>query len=403
MATNRILRLDISKGSNYNGTLIDMTPYFNGRVGDSRSTVKLQLTDGGTPLDLSDLTVYLKGGTLSIAVDTNGQAIDNADVATSTNLLELYGAVTVISATLGILQFEFMPEIFQTPGIFKGWFGVKDSDSKDVSTMDVFFRIYENHFDMGIDTKPFRTDWQAFLDSLPNDADFESFRTQLSALEDRQTAVTTSVTNAENDIKSAQVIKANANNDLTGIDDVLISKAGNTTYLSELLSHYADGKFTADDFTDGTVSLTSLNSAITALGTDRDTLLSAYNTSNITFKDAAADFALNSPTKLDSTFGIANIPSMHSGHGIIFLNGTFNFANADGMAPYTSYTLGTLDSSKVPLPTSGITITPRVAVDDNGNPLLVYLSSSSGQLSVHSYATKVNPNTNIYVAGVYAY
>lgn len=396
MATNRILRLDISKGSNYNGTLIDMTPYFNGRVGDSRSTVKLQLTDGGTPLDLSDLTVYLKGGTLSIAVDTNGQAIDNADVATSTNLLELYGAVTVISATLGILQFEFMPEIFQTPGIFKGWFGVKDSDSKDVSTMDVFFRIYENHFDMGVDTTPFRTDWQKFLDSLPNDAGFQAYRTQLSAIEDRQTALNTNVANAEADIKSANVLKANANNDLVDIDDVQISKNGNTTFLSELLSHYANGKFTADDFISGDISLTSISK-------DRDTLLNAFNTSNISFKDATSDFTLNSPTKLDSTFGVANIPSMHSGHGIMFINAAFNFNNADGMAPYTSYTLGTLDSSKVPLPTSGITITPRVAVDDNGNPLLVYLSSSSGQLSVHSYATKVNPNTNIYVAGVYAY
>lgn len=118
--------------------------------------------------------------------------------------------------------------------------------------------------------------------------------------------------------------------------------------------------------------------------------------------DASDDFTPNSPTVLAGTFGIVQYSNKNGNttHGFIGINGSFKFS-ATGVAAYTSFALGTLNTTKYPMPHSGTDLMPRMAIVKN-NAMLLHLSAA-GQLQIATQGIAIGASDTVAVNVLYAY
>lgn len=143
-AVNTYIPFDLLKPNN---TLIDITPNFNGRVGDSQSYIKIWFKSNGLPFNLGDNVPYFEG------VDPTGLPF------------QVYGTADANQAgdswQTGRVTFYFPAEVFQNAGTWdldSTFFGIKDSAGKVISTVNVTFNVLENKVEMGGNYGPFITD-----------------------------------------------------------------------------------------------------------------------------------------------------------------------------------------------------------------------------------------------------
>lgn len=167
MALNTYVVLDTMKQADGNqSTYVNLTPNFQGRVGDSRASVDLWFKRNGLPLDLTNREIAFSG------VDPQGKHFNAIGFA--------YYDKPGADMQAGRVNFYFPVGTFQTEGQWdtsSTYFTVKDDKGK-VSTIGVLINVLPNMVEMGINAKPFETDldralteFKSYMDSKKIDVD----------------------------------------------------------------------------------------------------------------------------------------------------------------------------------------------------------------------------------------
>lgn len=144
---NTYVVLDTMKQADKNGsTYVNLTPNFQGRIGDSRASVDLWFKRNGRPLNLTKRQVSFSG------IDPNGDRISAVGFAR----YDKPGA----DEQAGRVNFYFPAGTFRTEGQWdpdNTFFTIRDQDGK-VSTIGVLINVLPNAVEMGINADPFETD-----------------------------------------------------------------------------------------------------------------------------------------------------------------------------------------------------------------------------------------------------
>lgn len=179
MAVNEYVVLDIEKqASGSVSTYVNITPHFQGRVGDSRASVDVWFKRNGLPLDLTDKTVNFSG------VDPTGHKYHAVGWAE----YDQPGA----DMQAGRVNFYFPAGMFRAEGQWDEegtYFEITDDKGK-VSTLGVNLVALPNLVEMGINAKPFETDLDRAL------TEFKSYLQSKQSEVDQNTHQIDSINNA---------------------------------------------------------------------------------------------------------------------------------------------------------------------------------------------------------------
>lgn len=160
MAINEYVPLDIEKGTYDQETYVNLTPNFQGRVGDSMASVNLWFKRNGLPLDLTPRNVGFQG------LDPNGKRFNAVGFAA----YDQPGA----DEQVGRVNYYFPANIFQAEGqwdVNSTFFYIDDDKGQHVSTINVLLNVLPNLVEMGIKAQPFETDMDRVTAQLESYAD----------------------------------------------------------------------------------------------------------------------------------------------------------------------------------------------------------------------------------------
>lgn len=160
MAINEYVPLDIEKGTYDQETYVNLTPHFQGRVGDSMASVNLWFKRNGLPLDLTPRNVGFQG------VDPNGKRFNAVGFAA----YDQPGA----DEQVGRVNYYFPANIFQVEGqwdVTSTFFYIDDDKGQHVSTINVLLNVLPNLVEMGIKAEPFESDMDRVVARLKSYAD----------------------------------------------------------------------------------------------------------------------------------------------------------------------------------------------------------------------------------------
>lgn len=160
MAINEYVPLDIEKGTYDQETYVNLTPNFQGRVGDSMASVNLWFKRNGLPLDLTPRNVGFQG------LDPNGKRFNAVGFAA----YDQPGA----DEQVGRVNYYFPANIFQVEGqwdVNSTFFYIDDDKGQHVSTINVLLNVLPNLVEMGIKAQPFETDMDRVTAQLESYAD----------------------------------------------------------------------------------------------------------------------------------------------------------------------------------------------------------------------------------------
>ena len=160
MAINEYVPLDIEKGAYDQETYVNLTPHFQGRVGDSMGSVNIWFKRHGLPLDLTSYNVGFQGG------DPNGKRFNAVGFAA----YDQPGA----DEQAGRVNYYFPANIFQVEGqwdVNSTFFYIDDDKGQHVSTINVLLNVLPNLVEMGIKAEPFETDMDRVVAQLQSYAD----------------------------------------------------------------------------------------------------------------------------------------------------------------------------------------------------------------------------------------
>lgn len=151
--TNTRVVLDLVRDaqSNY-GSIVDLTPYFQGRIGDSQAPMPLALKIDGRPFDMTGYGFQVE------ATDSQGKAFVMSNCAKEAAQSDRFkrGFFTVIWAA----------EMFQNPGTMKGAFVVtKPETGEKISTLD--FNL--NVLDQAVSLNTLHDSYSNRLEDIIND------------------------------------------------------------------------------------------------------------------------------------------------------------------------------------------------------------------------------------------
>lgn len=139
MAVSDYCVVDIMKPEQ---TFVDLTNYFQARVGDARAYCKLWIKSGHQPLDMTNKRVDFYGKDSNATVfKTKGTFLDDQPGD---------------DLQLGMGTFYFPEGIFQKEGKWQeAYFKIVDNNGSEISTIDLTLNVYPNQVEMGITIKPF--------------------------------------------------------------------------------------------------------------------------------------------------------------------------------------------------------------------------------------------------------
>lgn len=160
MAINEYVPLDIEKGTYDQETYVNLTPHFQGRVGDSMASVNLWFKRNGLPLDLTPRNVGFQG------VDPSGKRFNAVGFAA----YDQPGA----DEQVGRVNYYFPANIFQVEGqwdVTSTFFYIDDDKGQHVSTINVLLNVLPNLVEMGIKAEPFESDMDRVVAQLKSYAD----------------------------------------------------------------------------------------------------------------------------------------------------------------------------------------------------------------------------------------
>ena len=151
--TNTRVVLDLVRDaqSNY-GSIVDLTPYFQGRIGDGQAPMPLALKMDGRPFDMTGYGFQVE------ATDSQGKAFVMSNCAKEAAQSDRFkrGFFTVIWAA----------EMFQNPGTMKGAFVVtKPETGEKISTLD--FNL--NVLDQAVSLNTLHDSYSNRLEDIIND------------------------------------------------------------------------------------------------------------------------------------------------------------------------------------------------------------------------------------------
>ncbi len=151
--TNTRVVLDLVRDaqSNY-GSIVDLTPYFQGRIGDSQAPMPLALKMDGRPFDMTGYGFQVE------ATDSQGKAFVMSNCAKEVAQSDRFkrGFFTVIWAA----------KAFQNPGAMKGAFVVtKPETGEKISTLD--FNL--NVLDQAVSLNTLHDSYSNRLEDIIND------------------------------------------------------------------------------------------------------------------------------------------------------------------------------------------------------------------------------------------
>lgn len=189
MALNTYVTLDVMKQADGNeSTYVNLTPNFQGRVGDSRASVDLWFKRNGLPLDLTKKEVAFSG------IDPNGDHF----TAIGFTYYNKPGA----DEQAGRVNFYFPEGTFKVEGQWdpnSTYFTIRDDKGK-ISTIGVLINVLPNMVEMGISAEPFETDLERESEELKKwiaakKDEFTDFTNQLqtmnNTLQTQQTRIET--------------------------------------------------------------------------------------------------------------------------------------------------------------------------------------------------------------------
>lgn len=139
MAIKDYLVVDIMKPVS---TFVDLTHYFQGRVGDANAYCKLWIKSGSTSVDMTTRKMVFAGK------DSNGTPFVDAGHFDDDQPGD--------DRQLGLITFYFPQGIFQKEGKWQeAYFKIQDQDGSDISTIDLTLNVLPNQVEMGIGIRPF--------------------------------------------------------------------------------------------------------------------------------------------------------------------------------------------------------------------------------------------------------
>lgn len=139
MAVSDYCVVDIMKPEQ---TFVDLTNYFQARVGDARAYCKLWIKSGHQPVDMTNKRVdfYGKDGNATV-FKTKGTFLDDQPGD---------------DLQLGMGTFYFPEGIFQKEGKWQeAYFKIVDNNDSEISTANLTLQVYPNQVEMGVSIKPF--------------------------------------------------------------------------------------------------------------------------------------------------------------------------------------------------------------------------------------------------------
>lgn len=157
--TNTRVVLDLVRDaqSNY-GSIVDLTPYFQGRIGDSQAPMPLALKMDGRPFDMTGYGFQVE------ATDSQGKAFVMSNCAKEVAQSDRFkrGFFTVIWAA----------EMFQNPGAMKGAFVVtKPETGEKISTLDFNLNVLDQVVSLNTLHDSYSNRLEDLIDDLKSKAD----------------------------------------------------------------------------------------------------------------------------------------------------------------------------------------------------------------------------------------
>lgn len=173
MAKNLYIELDLEKPEK---TYIDLTPYFQGRVGDSMSEVYIWLKRNGLPFDLTAYNVGFHG------VDPSGTMYNSVGSAR----YDRPGA----SRIAGKVCYSFPAGMFKVDGLWDPeftYFYIDDGAGTRISTIGCAINVLPNQVIMGVDADFAKNEIDQIVVDLRNWAnekkdDIDSLETRINAM-----------------------------------------------------------------------------------------------------------------------------------------------------------------------------------------------------------------------------
>lgn len=139
MAYKDYLEVDIEKPVS---TFVDLTNYFQARVGDAKAYCKLHIKSGSNSIDMTNkkMTFYGKDSNATPFAAAGGFDDDQPGD----------------DRQLGLITFYFPEGIFQKEGKWQeAYFKIQGEDGSDISTVNLTLNVLPSQVEMGISVRPF--------------------------------------------------------------------------------------------------------------------------------------------------------------------------------------------------------------------------------------------------------
>ena len=155
----KYIQLDIEKPDLNEQDIVNISGFFQGRVGDKNASIDLQFMRNGRPLDLTLYTVGFAG------IDPNGNRMNTIGYAR----YDRPGA----DIQKGKVNYYFPAGVFRTEGLWdtKSTYFYVTSNNEKVSTVNVYLNVLPNMVEMGINAEPFETDMDRVVTELKSYAE----------------------------------------------------------------------------------------------------------------------------------------------------------------------------------------------------------------------------------------
>ncbi len=126
-------RFDIAKEA---GEIARITDYLKTRVNDNGKKVPIQWYDQGQVIDAHDMSPFIEGGVGHYTKNDDGEMLPSSDVV----YREWYGTPGDVTDD-GIVYYTLEDQFFCKQGMFKGFFGLRDSKGNILTSVNIIFQI----------------------------------------------------------------------------------------------------------------------------------------------------------------------------------------------------------------------------------------------------------------------
>lgn len=126
-------RFDVAKEA---GEIARITDYLKTRVSDNGKKVPIQWYDQGQVIDTHGMSPFIEGGVGHYTKNDDGEMLPSSDVV----YREWYGTPGDVTDD-GIAYYTLEDQFFCKKGMFKGFFGLRDSKGNILTSVNIIFQI----------------------------------------------------------------------------------------------------------------------------------------------------------------------------------------------------------------------------------------------------------------------